>query len=100
MNVIININDAYAQQAAQPAQTVPKQPAAPTRDMLPEEQGDDVVELSGEGLALSQATRESSERLARVRAIREEIENGTFETDERIQGTVDILLSAILSDTR
>ncbi len=44
---------------------------------------------------LRQITEQSSLRQARVRAVRAEIGNGTYETPERINGTVDRLLDVI-----
>lgn len=55
----------------------------------------DSVELSSLGKALSRATELSSLSVARVRAIRDQIANGTFETPERINGTVARLLDVI-----
>jgi anti-sigma28 factor (negative regulator of flagellin synthesis) len=55
----------------------------------------DHLELSTLGQALSQATELSSLSVARVRAIRAEIANGTFETPERISGTAARLLDVL-----
>ena len=55
----------------------------------------DSVEISPSANALARASEESSLRLARTRAIRAEIENGTYETRERIEGTVKHLLDII-----
>lgn len=55
----------------------------------------DVVEFSAQGRALARAVRESSLRIAKTRAIRAEIEAGTYETPERIQGTVQRLLDVL-----
>jgi len=55
----------------------------------------DTLELSSTGEALAQAVDTSSFRLAQLRAIRTEIHNGTYETRERIEGTVRRLLDVI-----
>jgi hypothetical protein len=57
--------------------------------------GGDTIELSPVGRVLSEAAAESSLRLARIRAIREEIDTGTFETPRRIDGTVSRLLDVL-----
>lgn len=55
----------------------------------------DRVEFSSVGRTLSRIAEESSFRIARARAIRDEIENGTYETPERITGTVERLLDVL-----
>ena len=55
----------------------------------------DTVEFSRRGTSLAWAVEESSLRIARTRAIRAEIVEGTFETRERINGTVERLLDVI-----
>ncbi len=55
----------------------------------------DTVEFSRMGRTLARAAEESSLRLARARAIRTEIENGTYETPERIDMTAQRLLDVI-----
>lgn len=55
----------------------------------------DRVELFGINAAIERAIEESSLSIARTRAIRAEIENGTFETPVRIDGTVARLLDVI-----
>ena len=57
--------------------------------------GIDTVELSRFGRALARAAEQSSLSVARIRAIRAEIEGGTFETPERISGTIDRLVNLI-----
>lgn len=52
----------------------------------------DTVEISPTARAMAGATEKSSLRMARTRAIRAEIENGTYETAERIKGTAARLL--------
>ena len=56
---------------------------------------EDTVELSRFGRALAEVMGQSSLRAAKVRVIRVEIVEGTFETQERINGTADRLLMAI-----
>jgi len=55
----------------------------------------DVVEFSPLGRALARAAELSSFSLAKVRAIREEIANGTYETPQRIAGTVNRLVDVL-----
>lgn len=55
----------------------------------------DVVEFSPLGRALARAAELSSLSLAKVRAIREEIANGTYETPQRINGTVSRLIDVL-----
>ncbi len=55
----------------------------------------DVIELSVVGKAFAVAFGHSSLRAAKAAAIRAEISNGTFETPERINGTVERLLDVI-----
>lgn len=56
---------------------------------------DDTVEFSPLGRAMAAATEKSSLRLARIRSIREEIGNNTYETQERIAETARILLQVL-----
>jgi anti-sigma28 factor (negative regulator of flagellin synthesis) len=67
----------------------------PTRQETPVAESD-TVELSRFGRALARAAEQSSLSVARVRAIRLEIENGIFETPERINGTVNRLLDVLI----
>ncbi|MBU0718510.1 MAG: hypothetical protein KJ749_09705 [Planctomycetes bacterium] len=55
----------------------------------------DSVEFSRLGRALARGVEESTFSLARIRAIRGQIADGTFETPERINGTVDRLLDVV-----
>ena len=55
----------------------------------------DTVEFSRTGRALARAVEESSLRIAWRRAIRAEIENGTYETPERIDKTAQRVLDVI-----
>ena len=56
----------------------------------------DTAEFSEAAEVLARTALDSSFRLARTRAIRAEIENGTFVTPERIHGTVERLLDVIV----
>lgn len=89
MSLSINIASAYP---SVPFSRViarsPTPPAALTTD-------GDRVEFSSVGRTLSRVAEESSFRIARVRAIRDEIENGTYETPERINGTVERLVDVL-----
>ena len=89
MSLIINIASAY--------QSVPFSrviPCSPTPPITLTSDGDR-VEFTNIGRTFSQIAEESSFRIARVRAIRDEIENGTYETPERINGTVERLLDVL-----
>ncbi len=55
----------------------------------------DSVEISRLGRTMSRIMNDSSLRLARINAIRAQIADGTFETPERINGTVDRLLDVV-----
>jgi len=55
----------------------------------------DSVEISRLGRTMSRITTDSSMRFARINAIRAQIAEGTFETPERISGTVDRLLDVV-----
>ena len=90
MSQITNIADLYltppvTREAAQPAAV------RAASDRL----ASDTVEFSRTGTSLARAVEESSLRIARTRAIRAEIAEGTFETSERINGTVARLLDVI-----
>jgi len=83
MSAIINIGKIYP--------TLPLQPSSPSLAPRPVESATapgDSVEISRFGEALSRVDGLSSLSLARIQAIRMEIENGTFETPARIEGTV------------
>lgn len=56
---------------------------------------EDTVELSSLGRALADAAGESSLRLARIRAIREQIQNGNYVTPLRIDSTVSRMLDVL-----
>ncbi len=91
MSVIINIDTAY--------RTMP--PASPSPDRLTTAPspsrvvGRDRVEFSQFGASLARKASGSDVRIARALAIRSEIVKGTYETRERIDGTVDRLLDVI-----
>ncbi len=91
MSLIINIASAYPSPPAARAAT----PTPPRQSGSAIAGGDDTIELSRIGEALSRAAEMSSFSIARVRAIRAEIEGGTFETPERIAGTVKRLLDVV-----
>ncbi len=55
----------------------------------------DSVEISRLGRTLSEVMTQSSLRLAKINAIRTQIAEGTFETPERIHGTVNRLIDVI-----
>lgn len=55
----------------------------------------DQVEFSQEALALSRAVSDSTRRIMRIAAIRDEIRAGTFETNQRVDGTVDSILQLL-----
>lgn len=56
----------------------------------------DTIELSDRGIALAKAANDSTLRIARIAAIRAEIEADSYETPARIYGTVDRLLDIII----
>lgn len=58
----------------------------------------DTLELSPRAEAVARAVQQSTQRLARTAAIREEIASGTFERPERIEGTVDRLMDLLELD--
>ena len=90
MSAIINIGKIYP--------TLPTQPAGPSATPHPVESvtpPSDSVELSSFGQALSRVDGHSSLSLARIHAIRLEIENGSFESQARIDGTVSRLVDAL-----
>ncbi len=55
----------------------------------------DRVEISPRGRLLAETSASSSFRTAKTQAIRAEIEAGTYETPERIEGTVARILDVI-----
>ncbi len=93
MSEIINISGATSHLAP----TFPPVTTGPSREAAVGEPSGrtDTVEISGLGTAMSRITGDSSLRLARINAIRAEIADGTFESPQRIMGTVDRLLDVI-----
>lgn len=55
----------------------------------------DRVEFSQEGLALSRVVSDSTRRIMRIAAIRDEIRAGTYETTQRVEGAVDRILKLL-----
>ncbi len=55
----------------------------------------DPVEFSRLGRMLAGANDTSSLRLAKIQALRAEIADGTFETHERIEGTIDRMIQVL-----
>ena len=89
--MIINISSTCPPAAISPASR--PQPTAPPH---PARNSDgDTLELSRRAEAVARAAERSSLQIARSRAIRAEIEAGTYETAERINGTVARILDVI-----
>lgn len=91
MSVILNVGYAHSP----PPRGVAKTGTQGAHDTAPMRAKTDRLELSRAGEALAQAVDTSSFRLAQLHAIRTEIHNGTYETRERIEGTVRRLLDVI-----
>ncbi|MCO6435897.1 MAG: flagellar biosynthesis anti-sigma factor FlgM [Phycisphaerae bacterium] len=78
-------------------------PTYPMRHLPPEARGTaspseasgDRVEISSAGRELAESLDKSTFRQARVNAIRESIQAGTYETPERINGTAEKLLNVL-----
>lgn len=90
MSVILNIGEADS--TFRPAKALAITPSLPSAHQIPE----DIFEFSGAARAMAQGVERSSLRLAQIRAIRTEIESGSFETPERIAGSVSRLLDVIV----
>ena len=88
MSAIINVGSIYP---TLPPVAVTASTASTSVDESSAVAGDS-VEISPFGQALSKAADQSSLSLARIHAVRREIENGTFETQTRIDGTISQLL--------
>jgi len=87
MSAIIDISNAF------PIPTSPKTISGPAKSVEAVTQTkSDTVEISTIGRSLANANDVSRLSIARLQAVRTEIENGTFETPERIHGTVDRLI--------
>lgn len=89
--MIINIGSTFPLAPLNPA-TLPR--PAPS-GLASKGMDRDTVEVSGRATALAYAVEKSSLRLARTRAVRAEIMAGTYETQERIDGTVERILDVI-----
>lgn len=89
MSLSINIGPAYPSVSF--SRVIARSPTPPVTLTV----DGDRVEFSSVGRTLSRIAEESSFRIARARAIRDEIENGTYETPERITGTVERLLDVL-----
>lgn len=94
MNTIINIHNIAPSQAPLVYRQAEPAPDSSVSSLV-EPLGQDRVDFSRFGQALSQAAERSSLSIARTRAIRVQIENGTYETPERIRHTVDRLIDVI-----
>lgn len=90
MSAIINIGNTYPTPSVQPAELN----AAPRR-VDTATAPSDTVEISSFGQALSRVDGQSSLSLARIQALRVEIETGTFESRARIEGTVSRLVDVL-----
>lgn len=87
MSAIIDISNAF------PIPTGPKTSSSPARvSQAISPPQEDSVEFSNIGRSLANANDVSSLNKARLQAVRTEIDNGTFETPERLYGTVDRLI--------
>lgn len=81
-----------------PAQRAANSALATASDRLGQAQGlgeTDPVEFSRMGRMMAGAADTSSLRLAKIQALRAEIADGTFETQERIEGTVEQLFKVL-----
>lgn len=96
MSAIVNVGSIYPALPPMSMKVAPS-PAVSASGISSSAAAGDSVEISSFGQALSQAAASQSDvlsslSLARIQAIRSEIENGTFETQTRIDGTVSRLL--------
>ncbi len=91
MSAIIDIG--RIQPIAPPVRANPNAMNVPRTTMR--SQDGDTVELSSLGRGLSPIASVSSFRTAWIQSIRAEIHNGTYETPERINETVDHLLDVL-----
>lgn len=74
---------------------IPRRAAVAESDSHRASPAGDTVEFSSFGRALAEASEQSTFRLARLRAVRDEIERGDYETPERLRGTVYRLLDVL-----
>ena len=88
MSLIINIGPAHSSQPVVRAAPVASRCSTLSSDC-------DTVEFSRTGRVLSKGIGESSFRIARIQTIQAEIQAGTYETPERIRGTVERLLDVL-----
>jgi len=94
MNSIINIGPSYSSPLVRPVS--PKPANGTAIEAFPPTKGDS-VEFTPTSRALpAEVMSKVSLRLARANAIRAEIDAGTYETPERIRGTVERLLDIIV----
>ena len=91
MNIVNNTTSLIA--AFRPAAAV--RSTTPFQTDVARTTPEDSVEFSAFGRSLGRAVEESSFRIARVRAISAAIADGTYETQERIDGTVRRLLDVL-----
>ncbi len=91
MSLVINTGGAYPL----PGQSRVTGITSPSRHHAALISREDTFELSDLGRAFSPVADQSSFNIARVRAIRGEIASGSYETPERIAGTVERLLDVI-----
>ena len=77
-----------------PLNAAPSQVPASSRPM-PSESPVDEVEISETGRMLSTLDSEQPLRLDKITQIKQAIANGTYETDEKLQVTIDRLLEAL-----
>ncbi|RJP37032.1 MAG: hypothetical protein C4547_06230 [Phycisphaerales bacterium] len=85
MNPVDGISSPFLKYVAVHPASVPP-PAAPIADRV------DIVEISQEGRARAQSRIPARPEFTRILEIRRAIEEGTYETPERIEGTVDQIL--------
>lgn len=93
MSEIINLGNVNFHIA--PAYPVTNRPALREVGQAETSGATDSVEISRLGRTMSRIMNDSSLRLARINALRAQIADGTFETPERINGTVDRLLDVL-----
>ena len=91
MSIVLNIAQSYPVPASTVAQA-PKIPAPSVRAFL----SPDSVSISAAARALNEAIESSSLRLAKIRAVRAEIEEGTYESYERLEATASRILDLIV----
>ncbi len=91
MSLIINLGGMDSATPTGPSNVRSSAPTTPP-DNAPAQ---DTVEISSASRALADTMADSSFRIARVNAIREEVANGTYETPDRIEGTVSRLLDML-----